>query len=408
MAIDADGRVLAEHAVPLPASRREHEDRATQDPHDWWLAAHDVLATLAAALTDHRPVALATDGTSASLLLTDGQGNPLTPALMYDDGRATAQASQLAAVAPPDSAVHSPTSSLAKLLWLARDLPADAAHALHQAEWLAGRLTGRWGTGDENNCLKMGYDPADGRWPAWLDDLHVPTTLLPRVVPAGTPLAPLLPELAAELGLPADVVVVAGTTDSVAAALACGLTEAGDGATALGSTLAIKLLSPVPVFAPEYGIYSHRILGRWLVGGASNSGGGVLRAFFSDEQMAALEAQLDPARPTGLDYYPLLRPGERFPVNDPQLAPRLTPRPAAPAEFFQGLLEGIAAIEAAGYRRLGELGAPQVTRVLTTGGGARNRPWRAIRQGLLGVPVLAAEHDQAAYGAALLARNATA
>ncbi|HDO34643.1 MAG TPA: carbohydrate kinase, partial [Chromatiales bacterium] len=107
----------------------------------------------------------------------------------------------------------------------------------------------------------------------------------------------------------------------------------------------------------------------------------------------------------GLGYYPLLAPGERFPIADPDLAPRLTPRPADDARFFQGLLEGIARIEARGYRLLAELGAPYPVSVRTVGGGARNAPWRRIRERLLGVPVPASEHEDAAYGAALLARR---
>ena len=47
------------------------------------------------------------------------------------------------------------------------------------------------------------------------------------------------------------------------------------------------------------------------VGGASNVGGQVLRSFFTDDQLRKLTSQLDPAKPTGLDYYPLLKPGER-------------------------------------------------------------------------------------------------
>ena len=45
------------------------------------------------------------------------------------------------------------------------------------------------------------------------------------------------------------------------------------------------------------------------VGGASNTGGAVLRHFFDDEQIAALTPCLRPDVPAGLDYYPLLRPG---------------------------------------------------------------------------------------------------
>jgi len=74
----------------------------------------------------------------------------------------------------------------------------------------------------------------------------------------------------------------------------------------------------------------------WLVGGASNTGGAVLRKYFTDQQLAALTARIDLSRPTGLDYYPLVTAGERFPVNDPALAPRLEPRPADDAVFLQG------------------------------------------------------------------------
>jgi sugar (pentulose or hexulose) kinase len=165
----------------------------------------------------------------------------------------------------------------------------------------------------------------------------------------------------------------------------------------------LKVLSPTPTSSPRHGVYSQRLGDRWLVGGASNSGGAVLRGFFTDQAMAQLGRQLLPEEPTGLDYYPLPAPGERFPIADPGLAPRLSPRPPEDRLFFQGLLEGIAAIELKGYQLLHALGAPAPTRVLTTGGGARNRAWERIRERALGVPVRAARNQEAAYGAALLA-----
>jgi len=72
------------------------------------------------------------------------------------------------------------------------------------------------------------------------------------------------------------------------------------------------------------------------VGGASNTGGAVLRKFFTNEQLLQLSAQIDPSQASGLDYYPLTKAGERFPVNDPLLQPRLEPRPSDDAVFLQG------------------------------------------------------------------------
>lgn len=79
----------------------------------------------------------------------------------------------------------------------------------------------------------------------------------------------------------------------------------------------------------------------WLVGGASNTGGAVLKQFFSSDQLQQLSSRIDPSRPSSLDYYPLTKPGERFPVNDPQLQPRLTPRPDDDAAFLQGAWAGV-------------------------------------------------------------------
>ena len=44
--------------------------------------------------------------------------------------------------------------------------------------------------------------------------------------------------------------------------------------------------------------------------------------------------------------------GDRFPINDPYLEPRLAPRPDDPIEFLHGLLESMARIEAQGYKLL--------------------------------------------------------
>ncbi len=158
-AIDAERRLAGggAHRSALAATgRRRHSE---QDPQLWWQGVVQVLQELEERLQDYEIRALAVDGTSATLLLTDPAGVPLTPALMYDDSRSRAMLAQLAEAAPADSPVHSASSSLAKLLYLKDRLPQQPFLALHQADWILGKLSGRFGVSDENNCLKLGYDP---------------------------------------------------------------------------------------------------------------------------------------------------------------------------------------------------------------------------------------------------------
>lgn len=402
-AINQAGQVLAEARRELPASRVPQSGWAEQQARDWWQACLQLLDELFA-----RPEleirALSVDGTSGSLLLCHTDGEPLGPALMYNDARATAQAALIGTFAPPQAAVHSASSALAKLMWLQNQGMPEGARPLHQADWIAGKLLGRFENSDENNALKLGYDPLERRWPAWMQDSGIDTQILPRVLPVGSVLGEIAPSLAQRWRCAHPVQVLAGTTDSNAATLASGIDRIADASTALGSTLVLKVLADRPVSAPQFGVYSHRLGEQlWLVGGASNTGGAVLRRYFNDADIAALSARIDPCEDSGLDYYPLLSPGERFPINDPMLQARLSPDPGDKTRFLHGLLEGIARIELQGYKLLESLGAPYPARVLSTGGGALNQTWSRMRERLLGVPVCAAHQTQAAYGSARIA-----
>jgi sugar (pentulose or hexulose) kinase len=401
-AVDAQAVIVAEARTALPAAQRTPQG-VEQDPVVWWRALAATLDTLCPQFDARQVSRIAVDGTSATLLLCRRDGTPLTPALMYNDARATAAAAVIEQHAPPQSPARGASSGLAKCLHLAADCGETDWLALHQADWLAGGLSGDYGWSDENNALKLGYDPQRRCWPAWLADLPLDLQRLPRVVAPGTQIATLRPALAQRWGCGPGVGIVAGTTDSTAGCIAAGVERIGTAVTVLGSTLVLKVLSDRPVAAARYGVYSHRLGDCWLVGGASNAGGAVLQALFSDSDIQRLTGLLNPAVATGLDYYPLPARGERFPLYDPQLEPRLEPRPASDAVFFQGILEGLAAIEARGYRLLAELGAPYPSQVLTVGGGAGNRGWQQLRAQRLGVPVSQARHQEAAYGAALLA-----
>lgn len=396
IALDAQQRIQAETDFAFP--RRPQP--ATQHI-DWKTALWQLLYQLPRPIRQQLK-GIAIDGTSSTVLLCNEIGQPVAAPLLYNDSRAAGMLPQIREMAPPHHTVLSATSSLAKLLWYAQQPGiSQAKYLMHQADWLAFLLHGNAGISDYHNSLKLGYDVEALRYPDWLD-AHPLRYLLPEVLSPGTPIAPILPAIAERFDIPEDCWIYAGTTDSIAAFLASGAATPGEAVTSLGSTLVLKLLSQTRLEDARYGIYSHRLGNLWLVGGASNTGGAVLRQFFSDEELVTLSPQINPNQPSPLDYYPLTQPGDRFPVNDPTLIPRLDPRPSDPVDFLHGILEGIARIEAQGYHLLETLGATPLTQVYTAGGGAQNQVWTQIRAGYLQVPTSAASHTEAAFGTAKL------
>jgi len=401
--IDADARLLQEARTDFPAPSINGSE-VEQDADIWWQAVENVLVDLSKHPACQSLAAVSVDGTSSTLLVTDEHYQPLAPALMYNDARAARQAAVIENVAPQNAAaVFGASSSLSKLLWLKEQYP-QSKKALHQADFINGKLSDRY-VSDFNNCLKMGFDPQTEKWPDWLPDLSVPAEMLPEVVAPGTVIGALNKSSLDLLQLKHPVQLLAGTTDSIAGFLATGADQAGDAVTSLGSTLVIKILSPVAINSPQEGIYSHKINNMWLAGGASNAGCAVLTQFFEDQKLQQLTEQLNFNLPTGLSYYPLLKTGERFPDNNPNKQSCLSPRPDQDSVFLQAILESLTTIEKQGFDNLSAKGAKQSGRLFTVGGATKNTKWMEYRQQRLDSTVIIPEHTEACFGSALLARQ---
>ena len=144
--------------------------------------------------------AIAVDGTSGTILPVDAAGDPFGRPLMYNDpvsDRAILDA--ISAVAPPASAAHGASSGLARAIVL-QETP-GTARLVHQADWIAGHISGRFDVSDENNALKTGYDPVAREWPEWIAATGAKPALLPQVAEPGQPTGPLKGKLAARFGL---------------------------------------------------------------------------------------------------------------------------------------------------------------------------------------------------------------
>jgi len=413
LAVDDAGETVASARCPLRGTRSG--TRHEQDPAAWWELTAEALAALDLRGREIGGVAIC--ATSGTVLLTDRDGTPRTPGLMYDDARAGA----FAAVAQEaGEALWSrlgyrmqPAWALPKLLWWReKGLLGPDVRLAHQPDVVASALVGRPVASDASHALKTGYDLIADRWPAdVLSRVDIDPAVLPDVVRPGTVLGEVCADAASLTGLPAGTPVVAGMTDGCAAQLAAGALEVGEWNSVLGTTLALKGVSTSLPHDPTGAVYSHRAPhgDLWLPGGASSTGAGAIRALFPSADLAELTAAAARVRDVPL-CYPLVGHGERFPFVATEARGFLGDGPLVvqgdPARVFAAVCTGVAHLERLSFELLAAAGADVGGTVTFTGGGARNGWWNQLRCDVLGVPVRLPENPEPALGMAVLAAGA--
>ena len=338
-------------------------------------------------------------GTSGTLLACKKNGEPLGNALPYflSFPEYKKELSKLFTKSCSGSSASGSVSRALRLL----TLYGNEIILRHQADWLSGWLLNNWEFGEEGNNIRMGWEISKSAWPANFQRLKW-LKCLPKIISSGQILGCISTEKANELDLPRNLKVIAGTTDSNAGVLAT-YPKRSDGITILGSTIVIKKFNAKPLSGS--GISNHKLSGNWLCGGASNAGAAILLDFFNLEYIEELSRQINPMNPTGIDLLPLSQKGERFPIDDPDLLPRLNPRPVSDVLFLHAILEGLARIEAKGWQKLHELGAGMPKQIITIGGGAKNLAWKKIREREIGIPIKICNRPPAA-GVASIALKA--
>ncbi|QHY95498.1 Xylulose kinase [Streptomyces sp. S4.7] len=398
-----EGAVFGSGAAPL-GGRRDGV-RHEQSPDDWWEAARTAIGQALKSVPDggSPPVrALAVCGTSGTVLLTDGAGRPLTPGLMYDDGRATAEA----ALARERGLRVQPTWALPKVMWLLKEQPPTAGTRLtHQADLVVSRLVGAPTPTDSSHALKTGYDLTGDTWPHdELRALGLAPDLFPEVVRPGDRLGEVDADGESATGVPAGTPVIAGMTDGCAAQIASGSLGVGSWNSVLGTTLVLKGVTAAPVHDSTGAVYNHRAPdGGWLPGGASGVGAGALGRAFPDADPARLDALAAAHEPSTALAYPLVSRGERFPFLAPDATPLLLGRPRSDADHWAALLQGVGHTERLCLDYLDHLGAPQDGPLTFTGGASRSAYWNQLRTDILGRSVHIPRHSEPALGMAVLA-----
>ncbi|MFE1962342.1 FGGY-family carbohydrate kinase [Streptomyces sp. NPDC059479] len=425
LAVTDDGHVLGRGSAPLTG--RRDGNRHEQLPADWWESTRAAVRRTLRTLSAARVRGVAVCATSGTVLLTDSRGNPLTPALMYDDGRAAGEArdAQEAGAEVWRTLGHriQPTWALAKLLWLTRTEREDrrdgaasglkgasrlkGARVCHQSDFITTRLVGRPVPTDSSHALKTGYDLHTRTWPTAVHDrLGLSRLDFPEVVAPGTGLGTVCEEAAAGTGLAEGTPVVAGMTDGCAAQLGSGAWGVGQWNTVLGTTLVLKGVTAAPLHDPAGVLYNHRSPdGHWLPGGASSVGAGALSRAFPGADLAQLDRLAAEHEPASVVAYPLVSRGERFPFLAADAEPFVLGRPVDDGDRYAALLQGVALVERLCLAYIRFLGAPAQSPIAFTGGATSSPYWNQLRADVLGLTATVPEHTDSALGMAVLAAH---
>lgn len=417
--VDEAGALLASESIAFKTINSSAvPGRYEQRPADWISAAEGAIkgcvnGLARAGLGAEAIRAISVDGTSGTIVPLDKQYKPLCDAFMYNDMRSGAEAGAVRAVCGALEARmglrFNASFSLPRVLWVKNRLSELYERTFvfaHQADYIVGMLSGEYRVSDYSNALKTGYDLIENEWPACFGALGLDETKFPKIVPPGAVIANVTRQAAAALGLSEKTVVVGGSTDGYASALAAGAVKPGDWASIVGTTLVLKGVTPSLVIDPTGSAYSHKLpSGAWMLGGASNIGGRCLNNRFDKAEFAALDASVAALTPSGALVYPLTGTGERFPFVDPDAKEFILGDTEDRRVLYAALMEGVGYVERLCYERMESLGCAVSGSVFTSGGACRSDEWLRIRASILNKPLLVPKIVDAAMGSAMLAAS---
>ena len=414
LVLDEVGEVRGEGSAsyrvdaPLP-------DWAESDPQDWWTAAAEAART-AIGVRGEEIRAVGLSGQMHGVVLADGAGGPIRPAVTWADGRSREQLEAYGRLDaglqghlgnPPWVGMAGPT-----LLWLRDNEPENyrrARWALQPKDWLRLRLTGEAASEPTDASATLLYDVEDDGW-AYdvVEALNLRADLLPPLTDPARVAGQLGSEAADHLGVPVRTPVAAGAADTAAAALGSGL-GLGSVQLTVGTGGQIVALRDAPVPYPQGGIHLYRAAteGLWYSMAAVQNAGLALE--WARKLLGATwpevyeEAFSVPPGAEGVTFLPYLI-GERTPHLDPDargLWSGMSLRHGR-GHLMRAALEGVAFSLRQGLEALEKTGvhAPEL---LLGGGGASHPLWRQLLASVLRRPLrVLPDANVSATGAALL------
>jgi xylulokinase len=345
------------------------------------------------------PEGLGFSGQMHGLVSLDADDNVIRPAILWNDGRTTAECREIEATIGLERLIELTGNralegyTAPKLLWLRHHETESYARIesiLLPKDYVRLRLLGERAIDVADASGTLLLDVANRRWSDEVTDaLEIPREWLPPVHES--------PD-------------IAGAGDQAAAAVGVGVIEVGPLSIVLGTSGVV--FSTLPAYAADPDArthtFCHAVPGVWHAMGVMLSAAGSLSWLqgIVGDSFDRLVAEAEPWGPgvEGLTFLPYLV-GERTPHANPDARAAFAglsvrhDRGALVRAVLEGVAYGLRDI----LELLRELGVePTVGRV--SGGGSRSDLWVSIVASVLGIPLERMENeDGSAFGAALLA-----
>lgn len=425
--VSPDGEVKASAITALQMSTPQ-PGWAEQEPDAWWNATHAAIKTALAARPGVHVTAVGLSGQMHSSVFLDAEGQVIRPALLWCDGRTTAECKQITDRVGGEACLRSYASNpalegftLPKVLWLRNNEPqafSRLSKVLLAKDFIRYRLTGVLATEPSDASATLMYDTAGLRWSSEiLDAVDLPHSIVPDVGGSHEILGKVTVEAAGLTGLPVGTPVVGGGADNACGAAGVGAVVPGEAVTSWGTSGTVLAPTAEPRVDPGMRAHTfcHVAPGMWYLMGVVLSAGGAF-AWYRDQLAQELlstgaanerlnaEAATIPPGAEGVTFLPYLQ-GERTPHRDASMRAAFLGLSLAHsrAHLTRAVIEGVCFALRDSVSILAELGLSPNS-MLLTGGGARVPLLRRLQSEIFGVPVCTVNREEGpAYGAALLA-----
>ena len=416
--MDSDGKIVnivsREYPLYFP-----HPGWSEQKPEDWYAQTMDGIKELIKDVDKSQVAGISFGGQMHGLVILDKEDNVIRPAILWNDGRTTEETDYLNNVIGKEK-LSEYTANIAfagftapKILWVKNKEPenfAKIAKIMLPKDYIAYKLTGIHCTDVSDASGMLLFDVKNRKWSKEMCDIcGISEAQLAKCYESYEAVGTVLPQIAAELGIPESCKVAAGAGDNAAAAVGTGTVGDNMCNISLGTSGTIFISSKkfgvdkfnaLHSFAHADG--SYHLMGCMLSAASCNKWW--MDEIIGTKDYAQEQKAIDKLGENHVYFLPYLM-GERSPHNNPNARATFIgmTMDTTRADMTQAVLEGVAFALRDSLEVAKSLGI-DLKRTKICGGGAKSPLWKKMIANILNLKVDVIESEEGpAMGGAMLA-----